>query len=138
MSLHIHRPQRDQATQPARVEQAPLFNTATFHETRPRSLRDLIDITPQQSPAAAAWDRANAPAGIAAAEAAAEARPPKSNWRRHIGDARLAWNKLSGGELERVDGDQAKLVQLLLRHYSVDRHEASRLVRNFFERNRIS
>ena len=134
MSLHIRGPLRDDAAQPPRVEREPRFSTATFHATRPRSLRDLIDLTPRPSPAASAWDLANTPGG---GTAAAEAPPPKSNWRRHIGNARLSWSKLSSGELERVDGDQARLVQLLLRHYSMDRDEAGRLVRRFFERNRI-
>lgn len=132
MSLTFLRPPHEALAWPLRSGHAPQLQTATFHETRRFSLRDLIHLGPRPPVAVSAWDRANAPDAVAVAEVA----PPK-NWRRHIGSARLSWNKLSSGELERVDGDQAKLVKLLLRHYPYDRHEAGRLVRSFFERNRI-
>ena len=127
MSVKIHRPLQEDATNPPRVDGAVQFGAAVFHEVKPRSMRELIGDT---SPASAAVIPAASPA------VAAEA-PPRNNWRKHIGNARLVWNKLSTGELERVGGDQAKLVKLLSRHYSYDRHEAGRLVKSFFERNRI-
>ncbi len=123
MSVQIHRPLQEDATQPPRVGDTAQFGAAIFHEVRPRSMRELIG------------DSAAAPA--AAIPAVAAEVPPRNNWRKHIGNARLVWSKLSTGELERVGGDQAKLIKLLSRHYSYDRHEAGRLVKSFFERNRI-
>ncbi len=83
-----------------------------------------------------AWEREN-PEVPQAVPPQMEEKSGKATWRRHIGSARLTWGKLSNGELERIEGDPAKLIVLLLRHYSFDRHEADRQVKNFFQRNRV-
>src|ERR1700744_4439784 len=108
MNLHNQLPPRDAAALPPLLAREPRFDTATFHAAPPRSLRGVIDLTPRQSHGASAWDRANAPDAEPAA--VAETPPQKTTWRRHIGNTKLPLNKLSNGELERVDGAQAKLV----------------------------
>ena len=112
----------------------PLFSTATFHEIKPPIIPGaLIEIGARPTAVALAWDREHPPAP----QPPAAEKSATAGWRRHIGSARLTWSKLSNGELERIEGDPAKLIVLLQRHYSFDQHEADRQVKSFFQRNRV-
>lgn len=116
------------------AKRIPIFSTATFHEIKPPAMPGaLIELGERPTVAALVWEREHPPLP---APAAGE-KSGKATWRRHISSARLTWSKLSGGELERIEGDPAKLIVLLQRHYSFDHHEADRQVKSFFQRNRV-
>jgi len=116
------------------AKRIPIFSTATFYEIKPPVIPGaLIGIGAPPTAAALAWDREHP----SAPEPSTAEKSGKADWRRHIGSARLTWSKLSGGELERIQGDPAKLIVLLRRHYSFDLHEADRQVKSFFQRNRV-
>lgn len=116
------------------AKRIPVFSTATFYEIKPPAMPGaLIELGERPTVAALAWDREHPRPPTPAAEE----KSGKAAWRRHIGSARLTWSKLSGGELERIEGDPAKLIVLLQRHYSFDHHEADRQVKSFFQRNRV-
>jgi len=117
-------PTRAAAMQPPVIERTPVFSTAIFYPIKPPATAATL-------PETGAWSTPVAAAGQQ------EDKSPVSTWRRHIGSARLTWSKLSSGELERIEGDPAKLSILLLRHYSFDRREADLQVKNFFHRNRV-
>jgi uncharacterized protein YjbJ (UPF0337 family) len=53
-------------------------------------------------------------------------------WRRQIRSAKIAWGKLTEGELLETGGAQPKLAALVQERYSVSRDEAERQVRKFF------
>lgn len=116
------------------AKRIPIFSTATFYEIKPPVTPGaLIELGERPTIAALAWDREHPRPPTPTAEE----KSGKAAWRRHIGSARLTWSKLSGGELERIEGDPAKLIVLLQRHYSFDHHEADRQVKSFFQRNRV-
>ena len=112
------------AMKPPVIGRTPVFSTATFYPIKPPAT-------------AAALPESGARSTPAAASGQQENKLPVSTWRRHIGSARLTWSKLSSGELERIEGNPAKLSILLLRHNSFDRREAELQVKNFFHRNRV-
>ena len=118
-------PTRADTMQPPIIERTPVFSTATFYPIKPPATATALPETGAR------------PTPVATAGQQEEDRSPVSTWRRHIGSARLTWSKLSSGELERIEGDPAKLSILLLRHYSFDRREADLQVKNFFHRNRV-
>ncbi len=137
MNASITPPANDEATKLPVNIRIPVFSTATFRQIKPPTTPGaLIEIGEQPTAAMLAWEREH-PAAPQAAPPLMEEKSGKLTWRRNIGSARLNWGKLSSGELERIEGDPAKLIALLLRHYSFDRHEADRQVKNFFQRNRI-
>jgi hypothetical protein len=52
-------------------------------------------------------------------------------WKRQIGRAKRTWSKLAGADLARVDGDLAKLADLVRRHYSLADSEIERQISGF-------
>jgi len=117
-------PTPENTMKPPVIERTPVFSTATFYPIKPpATAAALLETGARSTPVAAAGQQ--------------EDKSPVSTWRRHIGSARLTWSKLSSGELERIEGNPAKLSILLLRHYSFDRREADLQVKNFFHRNRV-
>ncbi len=134
MNASITPPASEAAAKPPETNHLPLFSTATFYEIKPPVIPGaLIEIGAPPTVAALAWDREHPPEP----QPSTAEKSGKADWRRHIGSARLTWSKLSGGELERIEGDPAKLIVLLRRHYSFDLHEADRQVKSFFQRNRV-
>jgi len=115
-------------------ERTPVFSAASFHLVKPSVTTGLLLETGAWSTPVAV---ARQPENPAPRSSLPEEKSAGSTWRRHIGSARLTWSKLSSGELERIEGDPAKLSILLLRHYSFDRREADLQVKNFFHRNRV-
>ena len=137
MNASIVAPEQKQAAKLADDERAAALSTATFHEIkRPAPAGALIGIGDWRIPATGPQKPVPSPAPDATS-APGQENSGKQSWRRHIGSARLTWGKLSGGELERIEGDPAKLIKLLLRHYSFDHNEADRQVKSFFHRNRV-
>jgi len=53
-------------------------------------------------------------------------------WKRNIGRAKKTWSELARADLAKVDGNPAKLADLLRRHYSLGEAEVERQIADFF------
>lgn len=60
----------------------------------------------------------------------------KSKWKQHVGDAKLAWGKLTEDELLKAEGRQEKLAGLVQERYGLARDEADRQVKEFLAKHR--
>jgi uncharacterized protein YjbJ (UPF0337 family) len=58
----------------------------------------------------------------------------KGRWKQQRGAPRIAWAKLTGDGLLRVEGHQQKLLGLVQEHYALTRDAAGRQVKSFFAR----
>jgi hypothetical protein len=54
-----------------------------------------------------------------------------SAWKGRIGAAKRTWSKLAGADLARVDGDVARLAELLRRNYAYNDAEIDRQIAGF-------
>lgn len=59
----------------------------------------------------------------------------KAIWKQKIGDAKIAWGKLTEDELLKAEGHIDKLTGLVQERYAVTRDEATTQVKGFFEKH---
>jgi hypothetical protein len=57
-----------------------------------------------------------------------------SAWKGRIGLAKRTWSRLAGADLARLDGDVARLAELLRRHYAWNDAEIDRQIAGFLDR----
>lgn len=60
-----------------------------------------------------------------------------AKWKQRIGDAKIAWGKLTDDQLMRTEGQHQKLVGLVQEKYNITRQEAHKQVLDFTEKNRF-
>jgi hypothetical protein len=90
------------------------------------------------------------PAGSATPQAAhgddqVMSQPPKAQqnpasdkaWKAHVSAAHVTWDKISEEELIKTQGERDTLALLVEKRYSINRSEADKQVKSFFDR-RIS
>jgi uncharacterized protein YjbJ (UPF0337 family) len=57
----------------------------------------------------------------------------KGKWKQHVGDAKIAWGKLTEDEILKSEGRAQKLTGLIQERYAITRDEADKQVKKFFE-----
>lgn len=60
----------------------------------------------------------------------------KGKWKQQMGNAKIAWGKLTDDELLKSEGHEQKLAGLVQERYAVTREEAHKQVKGFFEKYR--
>ena len=60
----------------------------------------------------------------------------KGKWKQQVGAAKMAWGKLTEDELLKLEGHEQKLAGLVQERYAVTREEASRQVKDFFNKQK--
>ena len=58
----------------------------------------------------------------------------EGRWKQLRGDVKSNWGRLTDDDVNAVDGQRDKLVGLIQEAYGVEREEADRQIRNWFER----
>lgn len=56
-------------------------------------------------------------------------------WKQHVGNAKVAWGKLTNDQLLQTEGHYQKLVGLVEEKYAITRIAADKQVRAFMEKN---
>jgi len=59
----------------------------------------------------------------------------KGKWKQHVGDAKIAWGKLTEDELLKSEGHEQKLAGLIQERYAVTRDEADAQIKKFFAKH---
>ncbi len=59
----------------------------------------------------------------------------KGKWKQQVGAAKIAWGKLTEDELLRLEGHEQKLAGLVQERYAITRDEATKQVKDFFEKH---
>jgi len=59
----------------------------------------------------------------------------KGKWKEKVGEAKMAWGKLTENELLESEGKVEKLVGLIQTRYAIKREEAKKQVERFFQRH---
>ena len=62
----------------------------------------------------------------------------KGNWKQQVGAAKIAWGKLTEDELLKTEGQQTRLAGLVQTRYAIQRDEAEKQVKAFFEKQKAS
>ena len=57
----------------------------------------------------------------------------KNDWREARGQARAEWGELTVDDLDKVEGDRAKLVERLQERYGIDKGEAEHRVERWLQ-----
>ena len=60
----------------------------------------------------------------------------KGKWKQQVGAAKIVWGKLTEDELLKLEGHEQKLAGLVQERYAVTREEASRQVKDFFDKQK--
>ena len=60
----------------------------------------------------------------------------KGKWKQHVGDAKIAWGKLTDDELLQSEGHAERLTGLVQERYAIARDEAAKQVRKFFAKRK--
>ncbi|MCK9384949.1 MAG: CsbD family protein [Nevskia sp.] len=60
----------------------------------------------------------------------------KGKWKQHVGDAKIAWGKLTEDELLKSEGHEQKLAGLIQERYAVTRDEADAQIKKFFAKHK--
>ena len=55
-------------------------------------------------------------------------------WKQISGDVKSEWGRLTKDDVDQVNGQRDKLVDLIQEAYGVEREEADRQIRNWFSR----
>ncbi len=58
----------------------------------------------------------------------------QGNWKQFKGQAQQQWSKLSGEDIDRVDGKREELIGRLQEQYGIQRDEAERQVSEWMDR----
>jgi uncharacterized protein YjbJ (UPF0337 family) len=58
----------------------------------------------------------------------------EGRWKQLRGDVKSQWGRLTDDDVNAVDGQRDKLVGLIQEAYGVEREEADRQIRDWFER----
>lgn len=58
----------------------------------------------------------------------------KGKWKQQVGEAKIAWGKLTEDELLQSEGQEQKLVGLLQERYAITRDEADQKVKSFLKK----
>lgn len=59
----------------------------------------------------------------------------KGQWKQQVGDAKIAWSKLTEDELLNIEGHAEKLVGLVQERYAIARDTAEKQVKTFFDKH---
>jgi uncharacterized protein YjbJ (UPF0337 family) len=62
----------------------------------------------------------------------------KGQWKQQVGNAKIAWGKLTEDELLKLEGHEQKLAGLVQERYAITRDEADKQVKAFFEKFKVS
>jgi uncharacterized protein YjbJ (UPF0337 family) len=57
----------------------------------------------------------------------------RGKWRRDVSDAGVVWDRLTENDLQRLEGHQETLTELVRERYGVSRDEADQQVMTFIE-----
>lgn len=60
----------------------------------------------------------------------------KGKWKQQVGEAKLAWGKLTEDELLKSEGRSEKLAGLVQERYAVTRDEADKQIKSFFSKHK--
>lgn len=55
-------------------------------------------------------------------------------WKQVRGNVKREWGRLADDDLNQIDGERDKLVGLIQEAYGVEREEADRQIKNWFDR----
>jgi len=58
----------------------------------------------------------------------------KGMWKQQVGEAKIAWGKLTDDEILKSEGHSQKLAGLVQERYAVTRDEADKQVKAFFDK----
>lgn len=58
----------------------------------------------------------------------------KGTWKQQVGEAKIAWGKLTEDELLKTEGQVQKLTGMVQERYAITREEAHKQVKSFFEK----
>lgn len=61
----------------------------------------------------------------------------KGKWKQQVGDAKIAWGKLTEDELLKLEGHEQKLAGLIQERYAITRDEADKQVKAFFDKFKL-
>ena len=61
----------------------------------------------------------------------------KGKWKQQMGNAKVAWGKLTDDELLQVEGHAEKLTGLVQERYAISRDEAEKQVKGFFDNYKV-
>jgi uncharacterized protein YjbJ (UPF0337 family) len=59
----------------------------------------------------------------------------KAQWKQKVGDAKVAWGKLTEDELLQIEGQQDKLTGLIQERYAITKDEAHSQVKDFMDKH---
>jgi len=59
----------------------------------------------------------------------------KAQWKQKVGDAKVAWGKLTEDELMQIEGQQDKLTGLIQERYAITKDEAHNQVKDFMDKH---
>ena len=60
----------------------------------------------------------------------------KGKWKQQVGNAKIAWGKLTEDELLKSEGESQKLAGLVQERYAITREQADKQVKNFLEKQK--
>lgn len=60
----------------------------------------------------------------------------KGKWKQHMGEAKIAWGKLTEDELLKSEGHEEKLTGLVQQRYAITRDEAKKQVKKFLDKHK--
>lgn len=60
----------------------------------------------------------------------------KAKWQQQVGNAKIAWGKLTEDELLKSEGHDQKLAGLIQERYAITRDEAEKQVKEFLDKTR--
>ena len=58
----------------------------------------------------------------------------KGKWKQHVGEAKIAWGKLTEDEILKSEGHEEKLIGLVQQRYAITRDEAKKQVKKFLDK----
>lgn len=59
----------------------------------------------------------------------------KGKWKQYVGDAKIAWGKLTDDELLKSEGHAGKLAGLVQERYAITRDAAEKQVKDFLDKH---
>ncbi|HQS03942.1 MAG: general stress protein CsbD [Halothiobacillus sp. 24-54-40] len=59
----------------------------------------------------------------------------KGQWKQQVGEAKIAWGKLTEDEFLQLEGQQDKLTGLIQERYAISRDEAHKQVQEFMDKH---
>lgn len=59
----------------------------------------------------------------------------KAQWKQKVGDAKVAWGKLTEDELLQIEGQQDKLAGLIQERYAITKEEAHSQAKDFMDKH---